>query len=217
MTTTETAAQALGLVREPVQSRSRATFERILQASVDILVSEGLPALNTNRIAETAGVNIATVYAYFSNKESIVAYLAQRFEDQRAGWVESHAGELGATPDWERWFTMTIDSMVRFRIEEPGGLAVRQALMVMPELHGLDEESTRRATEAKIPGLRRLAPTLTVARARSIAHTNTVTVTAVIDEAFRETPYSRSTIRELKLMVIAYLGTYLPPSVKRPS
>lgn len=204
----------IGLVREPIQSRSRATFERILQAAVDILGSEGLPALNTNRIAEAAGVNIATLYAYFAHKEAILAYLAHRFEDQRASSVEAHASELGQSPDWQQWFVDSIDSMVRFRVDEPGGLAVRQALMVLPDLHSLDEISTRRATEAKIPGLRRLAPDLTQARARAISQTYTVTATGVLDEAFRRTPYSRKIIREFKVMAIAYLGVYLPPSTK---
>jgi AcrR family transcriptional regulator len=212
MSAPDATAQSVGIVREPVQARARATFERILRATVDILVSEGLPALNTNRIAEIADVNIATVYAYFSNKEGILAYLANRFEDERASWVEDHAAELGDGLPWEQWFTRSIDSMVQFRLAEPGGLAVRQALMALPELHELDQMSTLRATEAKIPGLRRIAPELTRAQARAISHTYTVTVTAVLDEAFRKTPHDRVAIRELKRMALAYLGTYLPPS-----
>lgn len=212
MSTTETTTQPIGIVREPVQARARATFERILRATVDILASEGLPALNTNRIAEMADVNIATVYAYFHNKEGILAYLANRFENERASWVEDHASELGNGLPWEQWFTKSIDSMVQFRLAEPGGLAVRKALMALPELHGLDEMSTLRATEAKVPGLRRIAPELTRAQARAISHTYTVTVTAVLDEAFRKTPHDRVAIRELKRMALAYLGTYLPPS-----
>lgn len=212
MGTSDRSPLIVGLVREPSQSRSRATFERILQAAVDILAEEGLPALNTNRIAEAAGVNIATLYAYFAHKEGIIAYLAQRFEDRRATSVEAHAAELGWTPDWHRWFTDSIDSMVQFRLDEPGGLAVRQALTVLPELRPFDEMSTRRATEAKIPGLRRLSPEMTLARARAVSRTYTVTATGVLDEAFRSGPFDRILIREFKSMAIAYLGAYLPPS-----
>ncbi|MDN5759497.1 MAG: TetR/AcrR family transcriptional regulator [Tomitella sp.] len=203
-----------GVVREPVQTRAKATFERILQAGLEVLMADGLPGMNTNRIAEVAGVNIATVYAYFTNKESILAFLARRFEDERASWVEEYAAQLGVSggPTWEQWFSKSIDGMIRFRLVEPGSLAVRRALTAMPELRDLDTWSTQRATEAKVAGLRRIAPKLTQAKARAISHTYTLTVTAVIDEAFAKTPYDRAAIRELKRMIIAYLGSYLPPS-----
>lgn len=203
-----------GVVREPVQARSKATFERILQAGIEVLMTDGLPGMNTNRVAEVAGVNIATVYAYFTNKEGILAFLAHRFEDERATWVEQYAAQLGVNggPTWEQWYSRSIDAMVRFRVAEPGSLAVRQALIAMPELRDLDTWSTQRATEAKIAGLRRIAPNLTQAKARALSHTYTVTVTAVLDDAFSQSPYDRAAIRELKRMIIAYLGTYLPPS-----
>lgn len=203
-----------GVVREPIQARSKATFERILQAGIEVLMTDGLPGMNTNRVAEVAGVNIATVYAYFTNKESILAFLARRFEDERATWLEQYAAELGISdgPTWEQWYSRSIDAMVRFRVANPGSLAVRQALIAMPELRDLDRWSTQRATEANIAGLRRIAPKLTQAKARAISHTYSVTVTAVLDEAFSQSPYDRAAIRELKQMIIAYLGSYLPPS-----
>lgn len=206
-----------GVVREPIQARSKATFERILQAGIEVLMTDGLPGMNTNRVAEVAGVNIATVYAYFTNKESILAFLARRFEDERATWLEQYAAELGISdgPTWEQWYSRSIDAMVRFRVANPGSLAVRQALIAMPELRDLDRWSTQRATEANIAGLRRIAPKLTQAKARAISHTYSVTVTAVLDEAFSQSPYDRAAIRELKQMIIAYLGSYLPPSRPR--
>lgn len=204
------AEQSVRAVKEPVQARAKATFERILEASVDILIDEGLSALNTNRIAEVAGVNIATVYSYFANKEVILAFLAERFENERASWVEGHATQLGVTSAWEQWFAKTVDAMVQFRLDAPGSLAVRQVLMALPELHYLDDMSTARSAEAQVDGLRRIIPGLSRQRARAIARTYTVTVTAVLDEAFRHTPYDRAAIRELKRMAAAYIGSYLP-------
>lgn len=209
-TSSETVFQ--GAHHEPVQARARVTFERILKVAIDILATEGVAALNTNKVAERAGINIATLYAYFPNKEGIVAHLGQRFEDKRATSIEEHAAELGASPDWRRWFADSIDSMVQFRIDEPGGLAVRQALMALPELRELDRMSTRRAIEAKLPGLMKLGPELTEEKARLISTVYTVTVTAVLDEAFLQTPYDQGAIEELKRMVFAYFETYLPAS-----
>jgi AcrR family transcriptional regulator len=64
--------------RSPLQDRSRATVDAILQATAYILVRDGYAGLTTNRIAERAGVNIASLYQYFPNKESIVVELERR-------------------------------------------------------------------------------------------------------------------------------------------
>lgn len=50
----------------------------MLQAATCILVEEGWEGLTTNRVALRAGVNIASLYQYFPNKEAIVAELRRR-------------------------------------------------------------------------------------------------------------------------------------------
>lgn len=62
----------------PRQERSRATVHAILDAATDILTRYGYARLTTNRIAERAGVNIASLYQYFPGKEAIVAELRRR-------------------------------------------------------------------------------------------------------------------------------------------
>jgi AcrR family transcriptional regulator len=67
------------------QERSRATVEALLEATADILIRHGYAKLTTNRIAERAGVNIASLYQYFPGKEAIVAELRRRHgTEQRA-------------------------------------------------------------------------------------------------------------------------------------
>jgi len=62
----------------PSQERSRFTVDAILEAAADILVREGYARLTTNRIADRAGVNVASVYQYFPGKAAIVAELRRR-------------------------------------------------------------------------------------------------------------------------------------------
>jgi AcrR family transcriptional regulator len=64
--------------KAPRQERSRATVEAILQAAAYILVRQGYDAFTTNSVAERAGVNIASLYQYFPNKEAIFAELHRR-------------------------------------------------------------------------------------------------------------------------------------------
>jgi AcrR family transcriptional regulator len=64
--------------RQPKQARSQEMVKAIQEACMRILTEEGTGALNTNRIAEVAGVNIASLYRYFPNKDAIVADVYER-------------------------------------------------------------------------------------------------------------------------------------------
>jgi len=79
MTRTKAARRArLSPRKSPRQDRSRATVEAILEAATDILIRHGAGRLTTNRIAERAGVNIASLYQYFPGKHAIIAELRRR-------------------------------------------------------------------------------------------------------------------------------------------
>ena len=64
--------------KSPAQERSRATVDAIMQASTYILNEVGWEGLNTNAIAERAGVNISSLYQYFPNKQAVIAELQRR-------------------------------------------------------------------------------------------------------------------------------------------
>ena len=72
-------AQALDLQRRtPRQARAVDTIEAIFEATARILQTEGRAGLNTNRVAELAGVGIGTLYGYFPNKDAILLAMARR-------------------------------------------------------------------------------------------------------------------------------------------
>lgn len=65
--------------KQPRQARSRERVERIVQATRTLLERDGLQRLTTNHIAREAGVDIATLYQFFSGKEAILYTLAERW------------------------------------------------------------------------------------------------------------------------------------------
>ncbi len=81
----------ISVKKKPRQARSKLTFDAIIQASAWVLVHEGYDAATTNRIAEKAGVNIASLYEYFPNKESIIAVLAER---ELSSYVQATGEEI---------------------------------------------------------------------------------------------------------------------------
>ena len=63
--------------RKAKQDRARRTLEVILEAAARVLLERGYASASTNRIAETAGVSVGTVYEYFANKDEIFEALIE--------------------------------------------------------------------------------------------------------------------------------------------
>lgn len=76
--------------RSPSQARAAQTVERIQNAMLELIATEGYAAASTNRIAERAGVNIASLYRYFPNRQAIALALYER----------DSAGLAQLTHDW---------------------------------------------------------------------------------------------------------------------
>ncbi len=64
--------------KSPVQARSTASVEAILEATVQVLVAVGKERLTTTRVAERAGVSVGTLYQYFPNKTALLQAALRR-------------------------------------------------------------------------------------------------------------------------------------------
>ena len=62
----------------PTQERAQLTVEAMLDAAIKLLKRRGASFITTNRIADTAGVSIGSVYQYFPNKKAIFIALHER-------------------------------------------------------------------------------------------------------------------------------------------
>jgi AcrR family transcriptional regulator len=87
--------------RNPQQDRAKETISAIFEATARILEREGRRALNTNSIAERAGVSIGTLYQYFPNKEAILIAMA-REQIERDGRAVLEALEAAGPVEPER-------------------------------------------------------------------------------------------------------------------
>lgn len=68
--------------RKPSQARAEQTVQLIFEATAQVLKEGGEAALNTNRIAERAGLSIGTLYQYFDSKEAIVLAILSRTREK---------------------------------------------------------------------------------------------------------------------------------------
>jgi AcrR family transcriptional regulator len=69
----------------PSQRRSRESVEYIKQATLQLAQERGVRGFTTDDVAERAGVNIASIYQYFPNREAILFSL---YEDASAQVLE---------------------------------------------------------------------------------------------------------------------------------
>jgi AcrR family transcriptional regulator len=64
--------------RVPQQTRSRGRVARVLEATGDLVVADGVEKVNTRVIASAAGIPVASLYQYFADKEEILLALVER-------------------------------------------------------------------------------------------------------------------------------------------
>lgn len=74
--------------KSPVQARSTATIEVLHEATIQVLLKEGIVKCNTTRIAERAGVSVGSIYQYYPNRDSLLAAVLQRHLDRVAEKIE---------------------------------------------------------------------------------------------------------------------------------
>src|SRR5215469_17042277 len=112
----QTATRAIR--RRPRQRRALQTVDAILDAVVRLLKREGFTALTTNRIAETAGVSIGSVYQYFSDKSAIFRALHQRHINQIDNLIATILVKHAASP-LDVLIPALIDGMVDAHTTDP--------------------------------------------------------------------------------------------------
>ncbi|MGC4118721.1 MAG: TetR/AcrR family transcriptional regulator [Myxococcales bacterium] len=88
--------------KQPVQSRSQATTEALLEATLQVLVREGFSRLTTTRVADRAGVSVGTLYQYFPDKRSLVTALKVRYFGLMVQAVDRALAEAGGLDLEER-------------------------------------------------------------------------------------------------------------------
>lgn len=136
--------------KQPKQARAQQTVQRILAATRELIVAHGVAALTTNRIAEAAHVNIATLYQYFPNKEAVLDALLASYMGEMATALDALLASLDDAASIEdstrAW---TLGSMLYFR----------QTQGVLPEL-------MRAGNSAGLPALQRLEHRLLAAMRR---------------------------------------------------
>lgn len=82
-------SRSLSPRKTPRQRRAAVTVDVIFEATLQLLVADGIKRLTTTRVAERAGVSVGTMYQYFPNKEALVYALNERYLSTLATRIEA--------------------------------------------------------------------------------------------------------------------------------
>lgn len=74
--------------KSPLQARSAASVEALLEATIQVLLNVGKEGLTTTKVAMRAGVSIGTLYQYFPNKRALLQAALRRHLSEVAEAVE---------------------------------------------------------------------------------------------------------------------------------
>ena len=127
-----TVPAALKPRKKPLQARSTATVDAIVEATIRILRRDGWTGCTTTRIATLAGVSVGSLYQYFPNRNAIaVEIVRQRTRTYLAAVI---AADLSGAATPEEAVEAAIAAFV---IEKRKSLDVSLALRdALPEVQG---------------------------------------------------------------------------------
>ncbi|MBW4025967.1 MAG: TetR/AcrR family transcriptional regulator [Acidobacteria bacterium] len=74
--------------KSPVQARSVASVDAILEATIQVLLQVGKERLTTTRVALRAGVSVGTLYQYFPNKNALLQAALKRHLSEISDSIE---------------------------------------------------------------------------------------------------------------------------------
>jgi AcrR family transcriptional regulator len=133
------------LRRVPVQGRSVARVQRMLDACASLVDEVGYDGLTTTLLAERAGVAIGSVYQFFPDKRAIVQALTLRNLEAYLQRLAVRFGEVSFDHWWDG-VDAAIDEFIAMHRTVPGFRSLHFGDVV--DVHLLDEEQDNNAVIA---------------------------------------------------------------------
>lgn len=187
--------------RRPAETR-----KKLLESAAQILESEGLEQLNTNALAQAAGVAVPTVYRNFRNKEDVLIALARDFIGAEQAWLQAAEKGFYASTNLEEAVSLLIDLYWTSAKSYTGIVPLRAAMRVWPALREVEEESLTNSGQWLAHALGDRYPALNRAQARKTARYVVETVCSTIDRCYTlGTAERRWRMDALKAMLTHYL------------
>jgi AcrR family transcriptional regulator len=192
------------LRRVPVQGRSVARVNRMLDACAQLVVEVGYDGLTTTLLAERAGVAIGSVYQFFPDKRAIVQALTLRNLEAYLQRLSSRLSQEQSTHWWGA-VDAAIDEYIAMYRTTPGFRTLHFGDVV--DVHLLDDERDNNAViAARIAGLLQERYELASDRTEFALGIAVEAADALIKMAFRREPNGDvAVLNEARALIKDYL------------
>jgi len=192
--------------KKPVQARAKATYVAIVQSGARILEREGYAALSTNRIAEVAGIAVASLYEYFPSKEAVVAAVVSQTIDEIVDEIEGalvQALTLGREQGLSAWISAMFSAVEKRQ---------KLAAVLVRDVPYLYEVPAVRSLRRKLLGIATRAQPLSVKvpsrHVESVTYLVMLMVSSAVVESVTRPPQGLRRA-DIELALIAVLRPFL--------
>jgi len=194
--------------RAPVQERSAARVERMLDVCGRLIDDVGYEATTTTMIAKRAEVSVGSLYQFFPDKRAVVQALAQRNLDTYLARLGQALAERRLAHWWDM-IDVAADVYVDLHREIPGFRVIRFGDVV--DTHLLQpEEDNDQVLALRLFGLVRAMFGVDLSAEEQLVVVVLIKAAdAVTKYAFRSPEGDPQVMDELKVLMNAYLGARL--------
>jgi AcrR family transcriptional regulator len=201
-------ANTTHLRRRPVQQRSAARVERMLEACANLIDEVGYDGVTTTLIAERAGVAVGSLYQFFPDKRAVVQALTTRNLDRFMELI----GQRLASANLGHWWDavdLVFDAYIEMYRQVPGFTQIRFGDVV--DLRLMDDQRDNNTVIAdRLAGLLADQFTLPLADLRLPISVSVEIADGILNLAFRRKLFTEDVvIAEAKKVVRVYLGGHL--------
>ena len=199
---------ASGTRRHPKQARGLETYEHILVTAEKILVRDGFKGFTTVNIAREGGINVATLYRYFSDKQEILLAMFERLNAEREAASRDIVEAMHRGMPWREAIEEGFRNLVEIRRQNPGMAALSLAMSTTPSLAGLQRrfrQSNARIFSDALTEIAGLDPdsAMIVAQCAIEAHASLLDMW-LLDYGRKE----ERIVEETRRLLFAYLALY---------
>lgn len=197
----------------PSQKRAEATLNHILLTSAMLLEEVGIDGFNTNLLAERADLRVATIYRYYPNKHSIVGALVEQLTNQLLESMEGIKDLADQDQDWRVVVNNVIDSYIATAQKQPGFVAIRRALLAIPQLRTFERTLVKKVSALMVTALKQRGVQVAENQLFSMAGVFMMTGSNIYEFASARGKKNKEqearTIDEMRLLLTSYLANYI--------
>jgi AcrR family transcriptional regulator len=162
-------------VQPPQQERSRASFERVLQAATSLLAEDGYDGFTLAEVSKRAGVSIGSIYARVKSKDDLFYVLQDRYM--------TGAEDRPMLQDPDAWNDLPSPDLVRKLVTEFGEVFHQNEPLLRVFMHrGIVDPSVAARSSVSVSRFHDQVEAILLRRRDEIAHDDPE---LAIDVAFR--------------------------------